>query len=274
MGHPFVGPGCRDPSPSVKPAARKRRSWTPGRWTWGVAVVMAAQVLLVLSLSDRSPVSRREPAGEFRLTLVPAPSADAAFRELEALADPTLFALPSGRGFAGAGWSRGTEFDYPSRDWSEPLHWLTNQAKFPGSVQFSDASANRRPAGLDKPGPRVTEATPAPLPMPRKSTLRLDGPIAGRGLRSAPDLPSIVHSNLLADTTVRVGVQSDGHVFSAVIARPSGLKAADDQALAIAQAARFEPVQQAAGTSGAPALSWGELIFRWHVVTAAGDPRS
>ena len=258
----------------MKPAARKRRSWTPGRWTWGVAAVLAAQVLLVLSLSDRSPVRRREPASEFRLALVPAPGAGSAFMELEALADPTLFALPSGRGFAGAGWRRGTEFNYQSRDWPEPLHWLTNQAEFPGPSQFRDAPANGRLVGLDKPGPRVTEATPAPLPMPGKSALRLDGPIACRGLRSIPELPSIVHSNLLADSTVRVGVQSDGYVFSAVIAQSSDLKAADDQALAIAQAARFEPVQRAAGTSGPPALSWGELIFRWHVVRGAGGPRS
>jgi TonB family protein len=235
---------------------------------------MAAQVLLVLSLSDRSPVRRRQPANQLRVTLVPTPAVDSAFGELQALADPTLFALPSGRGFAGAGWRRGTEFNYQSRDWTEPLHWLTNQATFPGPSQFSDAPADGRHAGLEKPGPRVTEATPAPLPMPGKSALRLEGAIARRALRSIPELLPIVHSNLLADTTVRVGVQSDGHVFSAAIARASGLKAADDRALEIARAARFEPVQKAAGTSGPPALSWGELIFRWHVVTGAGGPRS
>lgn len=234
---------------------------------------MAAQVVFVLSLSDRSPIRRREPASEFRLTPVPAPGADSAFMELQALADPTLFALPSGRGFAGAGWKRGTEFNYQSRDWTEPLHWLTNRATFPGPGQLSDVPANHPPAGPTKPVPRVTEAAPAPLPMPGKSALRLEGAIARRALRSIPELPPIVHSNLLADTTVRVGVQADGHVFSAAIARASGLKAADDRALEIARAARFEPVQETAGTSGPPALGWGELTFRWHVVPGAGGAR-
>lgn len=274
MGYPFVDPAGGNHPPPVKSAARKRRSWTPGRWTWGVAAVMAAQVLLVLSLSDRSPIRRREPASEFRLTLVPAPGTDSAFMELEALADPTLFALPSGRGFAGAGWRRGTEFNYQSRDWTEPLHWLTNRATFPGPGQLSDVPANHQPAGPTKPVPRVTEAAPAPLPMPGKSALRLEGAIARRALRSIPELPPIVHSNLLVDTTVRVGVQSDGHVFSAAITRSSGLKAADDRALELARAARFEPEPKTAGASGTPALNWGELIFRWHVISAGGGPRS
>jgi TonB family protein len=162
---------------------------------------------------------------------------------------------------------------YRSEDWTEPVHWLTNQATLPGLSAPGDSPAVSRSARVEKPGARVTEAAPPPLPVPGRSTLLLHGAIARRSLRSAPELPSIAHSNLLEDTVVRAGVQADGHVFSAAIARSSRLKAADDRALEIARSARFEPEPGAARTSGASALSWGELVFRWHVIPGTAGAR-
>jgi TonB family protein len=239
-----------------------------------VVGVLTLQVLLVLAFSSRAPLPRRAPLREFQLTLAPAVASDSAFAELQTLVDPTLFALPSSRSFAGAGGKRGTAQAYQPREWTEPLHWLTNPAVFTAPAMIAAASAGSRAVGLGKPGPRVSDAVPAPLPLPEKSLVRFDGAGARRGLRSVPDVPVIVHSNLLADTAVRVGVQADGQVFSAAIARSSGLRSVDDQALAIARNAQFEPVPAGGGSDGASTLSWGELIFRWRVVTGTERPRS
>jgi TonB family protein len=239
-----------------------------------VAGVLALQVLLVLAFSSRQPLPRRAPLREFQLTLAPAAASGSAFAELQALADPTLFALPSSRGFAGAGRTRGIEQAYQPREWTEPLHWLTNSAAFTAPATIAAAPAGSGAVGLEKPGPRVSDAIPTPLPLPEKSLVRFEGPAARRGLRSVPDVPVIVHSNLLADTAVRVGVQGDGLVFSAAIARSSGLRSADEQALAIARNAHFEPVPAAGGSDGASTLSWGELVFRWRVVKGTERPRS
>jgi TonB family protein len=255
----------------VKAAVRTWRSWLPGRWTWGVIGVLAAQIAVVLVFSSRAPLQRRESRREFQLTL--APGADSVLAHLQALSDPTLFALPSSRSFAGGGWKRETEYGYQSREWTEPLHWLTNSAVFPAPNPVTPAVASSRPAGLDKPGARVSEAAPAPLPLPGRSVLRLEGAIAGRAFRSVPELPAIVHSNLLADTTIRIGVQADGLVFSAAVARSSGLRSADEQALAIARGAQFEPDPAPGSASGSSKLSWGELIFRWRVVPDKEGPR-
>ncbi len=257
----------------MKPARRSRWSWTLGRWTWGVAAVVATQVLLVLVLSDRSPLQRRAPINEFHLRLIPTVGASPVFRELEALSDPTLFALPSRRGFVRAGGNPDFALGYQSPDWSEPLHWLSNRTTFPVPNLVPDSANADHPSRLDKPAPQVADAAPSGLPMPTATRLRAEGALAGRGVRALAPLPAIVYSNLLADTAVRVGVLPDGNVFSAAIARSSGLKAADDQALAIARTARFAPEPRGAGTNSAWVLTWGELVFRWQVATGTGAPR-
>ena len=62
-----------------------------------------------------------------------------------------------------------------------------------------------------------------------------------------------------AKTVVQVMVDAAGNVNSALLLPPfSGAKANDDQALAIARAARFARL-----TNGAAKLNVGTLIFQW-----------
>jgi hypothetical protein len=91
-------------------------------------------------------------------------------------------------------------------------------------------------------------------------------------------VPSVTHSNALANTVVQVCVDPDGEPFSAVVLRSCGLKSVDAQALALAASAWFAP--DPAGTRRTEGVGgrWGELIFQWHTTMepppGARSPRS
>jgi len=86
----------------------------------------------------------------------------------------------------------------------------------------------------------------------------------------------------LANSVVQVVVDAEGRPISATLypddSGPgprtfgSGLKEADEQALALAKAARFNPMTGGGPdrvTSPTAQLTWGRMIFQWHTLPVA-----
>jgi hypothetical protein len=255
----------------VNPAFSEGAPWSRRRWLGLVGFALIVQVLLVFSLSDRSPLVRRQPGRMMQTHYGDPHRASAALIEFQALEDPTLYALPSARGFAGAAWAQATDFPPPPLEWDEGVRWLTNS---PGALSHGvyarltpPSAPNSIPAR--KPPPRLMEVAVAPLPLASQSTLRIEGALAQRSLLTPLVLPSIAHSNLLTNAVVQLCVTADGEPFSAVLLQSCGLKSADAKALELAVSARFAAQPAAKGEWVEVGGSWGELVFQWHTVAAS-----
>lgn len=241
----------------MNPAPPEPSAWSPVRRWLLILLVFLAHLGLISALTDRRPLELRPAARAPVLQPAPADS------EWLALNDPTLFALPQRRGFAGTAWLQTRPPETSPFRWSEPLRLLplpvtTLGATFTRFMQTNHFPAlvfeTKQPPEFEPP---ATDPLDTPTPMP--SRLRVAGALAQRGLINPPGLASYRAAELLTNTVAQVLVRPDGLVFSATLLTSSGSKEADQRALEIARAARFEPLR-----SPASALMSGELIFAWH----------
>jgi len=102
-------------------------------------------------------------------------------------------------------------------------------------------------------------------PLVTNAFLRIEGNLAGRPLLTPRSLPVQPCNDLLTNSEVQVAVDADGRTFSATLLQSSGLPSADQRALELARAARFQPLPAAGGDldSSRARLTWGKLIFPW-----------
>jgi hypothetical protein len=89
-----------------------------------------------------------------------------------------------------------------------------------------------------------------------------------------PALKSWPASDLLTNSEVRVAVDPDGYVMSAVLLSRSGLPEADIKAFELAKSTRFQPLRKRK-PGELPAADEGDfdvgtLIFQWHTVPEPG----
>jgi hypothetical protein len=288
------------------PAAAEQRPWSGRRWGWAIASVLAAQLGLVFWLGERGPIHARPPAPGPTLRLAgspsdpwpallhPTPSAleaqtryAKALQEWLALTDPTLFALPRREGFSGQAsrnlplqqvrplkWSAVPEW-LRVPEWTEEENWLRLPLAQLGTHSNRPAGTNlpmfTQLCALTQPDMALPDLPPWVLP-PRRSQLRIEGELARRRLLVAPALRSWPYTDLLTNSLVRMAVRPEGTPeFFTLLLSGSGLKEADEYALSLARAVRFEPMAGSGpGTEPAPTplpqLTWGNLVFEWHTV--------
>lgn len=248
-------------------SAIEPRGWTWRRWCTLIALTLCAQLALISLLGDKKPPRVRQPFPAPTLGMAHNPSS-----ELLALTDPTLFALPHRQGFSGPAWMKIPPV--PSRSFEsvgEP-QWLALPIEQLGKI--SDGFRETRQTDV-----LTTLASFEPEPSPEslfvasfreKSQLLLEEGLAGRRLYGLPKLPSWPHSDILTNTVVKLVVGGDGLPASPpVLLWSSGLKAADDYALAQANAAQFEPIlNEGPGRNKSPLanLTWGTMIFEWQTL--------
>lgn len=232
-------------------------AWSPVRRWLLILLVFLAHLGLISALTDRKPPTRRPPAPAPVLQPAPADS------EWLAVNDPALFALPQRRGFAGAAWLQTGPPEATPFRWSEPLRLLPLPMASLGTAfnQFMQTNLFPALAFETKLPPTIEPPATFPIgaPAPTNSRLRVAGALAQRALRNPPELASYRAADLLTNTVAQVLVRPDGQVFSATLLASSASKEADQHALEIARAARFEPLRPPA-----TALMSGELIFEWH----------
>jgi hypothetical protein len=244
------------------------RLWTWRRWCALIALTFCAQLGLIFSLGDKSPPRVRPPSPAPKLAVMGNSSS-----ELIALSDPTLFALPHQVGFSGPAWMKIPPVPSRSFEWTEEPRWLPLPTEQVGILAPNIAEANQSelltPYGSFEPEPTTPEFASA-ASFRQKSECRLGEDLERRRLKTVPKLPSWPHSDFLTNTVVKLFVNGDGVPVSIpVLLSSSGLKAADDYALAQANAARFKPIlNEGPGRSAKPLANstWGTMIFEWHTL--------
>lgn len=234
-------------------------SWSTSRWLITIVVVVGFQFALVLTLTRRAPL----PAAVQQRIQVSLPRHVSA--ELQALTDPTLFALGGAHGFSRA-WMDVPTLTRLKPKWEPPPDWQELDARGLGDefqafarAQVEDIKRlNVRPT--PQTGHQDTIATVSPLRA--GSSLSVDETLRTRTLLNPPTLPSWPADDLLQPSKVRIVVDDRGQVISAVLLRPlSGSPAADQAALQLARQLHFRPLPASAASQR---LDFGELTFNWH----------
>jgi len=248
-------------------AVAEPRPWSRRRFWSIVGLIFFLQVVLLFWLGDYSPILPRPAARRLRFKLAGSASA-----ELLSLRDPTLFALPHPQRAPTPAWLSTPAPEYHPFAWPEPTNYMllaTDQlgSSFNRFVETNNFSSLPPPA---KPLAVLTIPQLAAPPLSAEhSTVRFEWDQAHRRLLTPLDLRSWESPDILTNSVVQIVVGADGTPVSATLLSGSGSRAADQQALAQANAMRFEPLgHDAPGITPNPAaqLSWGRMIFRWHTV--------
>jgi TonB family protein len=257
----------------MNPAETIPDSWAPRQWRWAVGLVFVAQLLLVALFSERAPRAPRSAAAGTTLTLALDASSNRQLNDALRVGDPTRHALANPQGFSGPAWLAEPSLERPLAGWTEPPGWLGHAVAPLGKAFAGFAGTNATlPARVaSKPSPRVTELALTPEPVTLKSTVRVAGDLKSRPFATPLTLPELPHEDVLRPSIVEVLVLPDGEIFSATIRSGSGLKAADDRALELANTARFQPLKPG-GTTTTPEFTTGTLIFNWHTKAPAARP--
>lgn len=249
--------------------------WRASRWGSFAVLVLTFQVFLIFWLGEQASVPPRRVAATPTYYLI-----DDSSNQWLALQDPTLFALPHREGFSGTNWLGVDWVDFKAKDWPEPprwypLPWQELGAAFQGFVAHSEVS--HLPT-LNLPAPEWTAPDVVPaLPITQPSSLRIEGPLAGRRLLSDFKLPPQPGTDLLTNSIVQLVVDARGNIFSAVLLPNGGSRdpdqsRADQYALNLARHARFEAVPTTDDSVGG--ITFGTMVFQWQTVpkTSTNSP--
>ena len=235
--------------------------WAQRRWLITVLIVFIVQLGLIFGLSDKTRPRARSSAAPPMLRLR-APGST----ELLDLMDPTWFALPHRQGFSGPAWMTAPDFPSNKFSWSEELRPLALRTQDLGSA-FNRFVATNDFAGfqtLAPPEPALALPAVRPLAVPSSSSLRIEGRLARRRLLTPLSLTNWPHTDLLTNSVVQLLVDAEGRpVSGGTLLSSSGLAAADQHALELATAARFNSVAESGPAGATGRLIWGTLIFEW-----------
>ncbi len=240
--------------------------WSRRHWLGMVASIVVVQVCFILFVGERIRPGPPRPAFATAVHLVLDDSSRRQLALQPGVSDPTLFALPSLRGFSGSAWMTSPSPDFRPPDWTNAPHWLPLAEASLGRVFDQYIFTNQHPrlqlVNKPLPPPRAEPNFPNE-PLPPFSRYRIEGDLANRPLLKPLELRSWEYTDLLSNTMVQAVVDADGRTLSARLISTSGYPNADAFALKATTAARFQPRPDREGGQG---LTWGRLVFLWHTL--------
>jgi TonB family protein len=252
-------------SATPAPFRPEEPAWSTGRWTFYLVLAFGLHVGLFYAFSERQPKSPRPIVAAPVMQTYPAPHSPFEWE------DPTIFALPHPRGFAGQTWLPLPQIDVPPFRWSEPARLLELPVARLGNWLGELASTNKLSVTFPSlaPPPTLTILARTDVPVRRRdSTARLADGLSGRTWQNAPaTLPLAPARDNLTNTVVQLLVDGRGFTISALLLRPgSGDAELDQTAVRLARTARFNPIAPRETTAV------GTLIFEWSPAPPTNNP--
>lgn len=243
--------------------------WSAQRFMSVIAVVFAVQIGLLFLLGDGISKSKQVTRDGIQFGFVATELKETEiFRHLLAT-DPTLFVVASDRDFSGEAWLKKRVASYAPAEWDEPPEWLPMDVQslgdsFVRSVRFNDSKKFEVAQELELNDPLRPLTS-----VKQRSFMKVEGEL-GKRLVGKPSVPTLEHSEPLEDTVVQIAVVGSGAVVSARIlsprtGAPGSLTLANQKALEICNALRFQPDNRQRNTE----IVRGNVIFRWQTVPAS-----
>ncbi|MBI5386885.1 MAG: TonB family protein [Verrucomicrobia bacterium] len=258
------------------PRPTESPGWSRRRWAWIIAGGVAVHCALLFWFGERAPPVGVVSAPEPLLKLAVDPASIRAVTAAPVLSDPTLFALPSQAGFSGLAWLRLDTRIPPPPGWSDPPQWLSVNTNDLGALFSTFTATNKHNGSVldDLLKPRLTTADILLLPEPvaTQSVVRIEGPLTQWPLAAPLRVTNPACADVLTNTVIHLKVDAGGRTESAILLGSCGHPVADNQALALAKAAAFQPKlsrSARASLAAAQPLLWGKMIFQWHTVLPA-----
>jgi hypothetical protein len=238
----------------------KASVWTRRRWLTAVGLVLGFQVLLISLLERHSHGMSRKTVAALEVHWLK----DISLVSL-AVNDPTLFVLPHREGFSGGAWlNKVYSPNFRAPAWTEAPRLLALSAETLGASFGEFVAANSQHSfqaiAAEAPALDMPEHNAFTMP-PTESKLELEGSLKRRRLLAPPDLQSWTNADVLTNSIVQLFVNARGNVIQSVLLQGCGLKDADDLAMKLSKAARFEPI-----TDDANSATVGKMIFEWKTV--------
>jgi hypothetical protein len=243
--------------------------WPLRRWISTAVGVFLAQVGLIWLLGERAKAPPSSLPFQTKIHLAADPWSLKQLSDLPTISDPTLFVLPNLHGFSGAAWLTFKPQEYPPANWTEDPRWLALNQKVLGTtfMEFvaTNVSAPLLIANQSMPPSIISDVNVPNPPVPTQSLCRIEGDLARRPLLIPPQLPSWPSMDLLTNTVLQAAVDVEGYAFSTLLLVSCGLKEADQFAMDLVTAARFQPLaKEKRSRDEANQLTWGKIIFQWH----------
>jgi len=239
--------------------------WPHARFWMVVALLFAGQAGWVWLVGERPHPSPLPAPPRLGLRLLDAPLDNETWTKHVFAGDPAVFPSSSPHGFADQAWRR-----LPAHD-----DLVTLEEPSPAFLDFAPQWAGARLtlpvlesrqspsllAGLPDSPPSGVPALPAAEASRPESFFRIEGALAERRRDPPVLLPAWTTTFLVTNSVVRFAVNRAGQVVSAVLLFGSGLKAADDTALATVNLLRFRPVGM-----NAAEFAWDTATFYWRTM--------
>ena len=240
------------------------RPWSPRRLRGFILLCFIGQVLFILLFGERRVAALKPAPFGTGIHLVSDPWSMEQLAAFSELSDPSAFALPSLEGFSRAGWL--TYKPVPDEFAEAPAapKWLQPDANTLGQNLAAYVATNALPPIRigDASMPEIVGFQPRPSAELEfaHSELQIAGALTQRKLLTPPALPSWPHTEVLTHSVVHLVVDAEGAPVSAALVSGSGLREADNYALAAAKRLRFRP-ERARET-----ITSGTANFRWHTL--------
>jgi TonB family protein len=236
--------------------------WSRGRFLLVAALLFAGQAGLVLLLGERPGPPPLPAAPGMALRLLDAPLDEEQWTERVFAINPSVFPSSSPHGFAAQAWRLlPVQADAAALEEPPPvfLEFAANWSGADGNpAGWESRHASFQWAGQPGPPPDGVPGLPAAEASRPESFFRIEGALAGRRVAAPGALPSWPANFLVTNSVVQFAVNRSGQVVSAVLLAGSGLKEADDSALATVNVLRFRPAGAAA-----PEYAWDTATFYW-----------
>ena len=242
--------------------------WSRPRFWLVVALLFAGQAGMVLLLGERAHFSHAPAPPLPGLRLLDVPLDIELWTKHVFAGDPAVFPTSSPHGFAYEAYE--TFHRQLSHLAAVPLVepspvFLGFGAQWAGARLAPAGSGPRqapfRLAGLPDSSENGAPNFPPAAASRPESFFRIEGELDSRRVGPPVVLPYWTTNYLVTNSVVRFGGNRAGQVVSAVLLGGSGLKAADDAALATLNGLRFRPVGLKA-----PEFAWDTATFYWKTV--------
>lgn len=237
--------------------------WSTRKLAIAIGIALVAQVALIFILSARGDFKPRTADVRPNIQLF-----SGARPEWLRLTDPSLFARAHPDGVSAAAWLDVPAHNYRPVEQPDAPAWLAPSPMDLGRT-FQEYAKHFTPEGPPvrswKP-PATTAPTRLRHPPLAESQVRVQGPLAARGIVSSPTLPSWISSEILGHTRVQVLVDVWGNPISAALLQSCGLKEADAAALDLTRQMVFgaessTPLSELNNPETRTTSGW--LVFSW-----------
>lgn len=240
----------------------KLNGWSFKKWRAAYLVLFVLQVGFFILFSEKNPNVSYE--GKRLFAMMACDRLNIA-EEILDVRNPALLAFPTRNNYSARAWFNIPAIRNEYYEWTPDNFLLSPMPELLGKEfdKLVPKTQNDFDVSIFEIRERVSDSILADFRleyMITNSTFRVDGEISRRKLLYAPPLFPVESADVFPPSVVEVAVNEDGYVVSSTLVVPSGLAAADQQAINCSKRFVFSKSEDQNNSQG---LTFGKITFYW-----------